>query len=234
MVIVINQKNPKENYVSWMLDFINEFGNYLGVIAYANPGDYVKSPQPMFIWKKDEKKDEIKQNGILKTKRLHLAKFTKADEKDFIAMQSKKENMETLGSGRVKTADESRKQLSNYLSEYKNETYARFYKIMLGNEFIGYIGYYDGSSFRHPALYHNMLRILIDSDYRKKGYASEIAHPFLEKFVYKHIHMMVEVFNDPSNKLFSRYIRKQINYKDAQYYVYDIQQKKYTKSLMAK
>lgn len=215
MVIVINQKNRSEHYIEWMLDYVNDFAEYLGVISYANPGDYHKSPQPMFIWRK-------KIVPVLKTQRLYLRKFTEDDSKAFAALQEKKSNMALLGSGRTKTYSESTSQLNRYIKEYSNETYARFYPIILAKNVIGYIGYYKGDQFNHPILRNkNLLRVMIDDKYRGNGYASEITHSFLDKFAYKHIHMMVAIDNTSSNKLFKRYVRRHITHKGKKYYLYD-------------
>lgn len=217
MVIVINQKNRTEHYVEWMLDYVNDFGKYLGIISYANPGDYFKSPQPMFIWRKAK-------FAVLKTSRLSLRKFKTSDSKIFSELQSKKENMSLLGSGRTKTVSESVKQLHRYIAEYSNETYARFYPIINNKKIIGYIGYYKGDNFNHSMLKDKyLLRVLIDSRYRGKGYASEITHSFLSKYSHKHIHMMVDVHNKPSNKLFARYTRRAMAYNGKKYHLYDSQ-----------
>ncbi len=217
MVMIINQKNSREHYVGWMLDFVCEFGNYMGVIAYAKPGE-PRSSQPMFIWQKTD------LPPILETERLTMRKFTIDDAKDFAALQSDSDNMKNLGSGRVKSVAESTEQLTRYIEEYSNETYARFNAIELDGDIIGYCGYYNGEQFNHPMLQRkNLLRILIDKKHRGKKYASEIVHEFLKKYARKHIHMMVEVNNAPSNKLFARYMRRSMQYKGKKYYLYDSQ-----------
>ena len=52
MCININQKNRKENYINWMLDYVKTLNDsyYLGVICYAN--EKIANPQPIWIWKK--------------------------------------------------------------------------------------------------------------------------------------------------------------------------------------
>jgi 16S rRNA G966 N2-methylase RsmD len=54
LVIIINQKNNKEYYVKWMLDYAaSEFClHYYGVISYANERKI--APQPMWIWRKSK------------------------------------------------------------------------------------------------------------------------------------------------------------------------------------
>lgn len=217
MVIVINQKNRTEHYIEWMLDYVNDFGKYLGIISYANPEDYTRTPQPMFIWRKTD-------FDVLKTARLTLRKFQASDAKAFSEIQSKKSNMSRLGSGRTKSTSESTKQMMRYISEYTTETYARFYPIIYNGKMAGYIGYYKGDDFNHPMLKNKyLLRVLVDAKFRGEGFASEITHIFLAKYAYKHIHMMVEIHNTPSNKLFGRYTRRMMAYKGKKYYLYDSQ-----------
>ena len=215
MVLVINQKNRAEHYIEWMLDYVNDFAQYLGIISYAKPGDYFKSPQPMFIWKKEKV-------VVLKTARLSLRKFQMSDRKDFVALQSRSENMQNLGSGKIKSPEASTKQLQRYIEQYSVETYARFYPILLDNTMVGYIGYYSSNEFGHPMLKDRYaLRIMIDKKHRGKGYASEIVHKFLKKYSYKRIQMMVEVSNKKSNKLFTKYSHKVMMYKGKKYNLYD-------------
>ena len=47
-VLVINQKNRRENYIKWMLDYVKL--HYYGVISYSD--EKLKNPQPMWIWRK--------------------------------------------------------------------------------------------------------------------------------------------------------------------------------------
>jgi len=52
MCININQKNRKEHYIEWMLEYVKTFKDsyYMGVISYAN--EKIANPQPIWIWKK--------------------------------------------------------------------------------------------------------------------------------------------------------------------------------------
>lgn len=52
MAININQKNKEENYIKWMINYINSFNDsiYNGVISYV--GETSNKPQPIFIWMK--------------------------------------------------------------------------------------------------------------------------------------------------------------------------------------
>ena len=61
MILNINQTSVKEQYISWMLDFVNTFDdtNYLGVISYVS--DRTENPQPMWVWKKFPKAELVPQ-----------------------------------------------------------------------------------------------------------------------------------------------------------------------------
>jgi hypothetical protein len=56
MVLNISQKNIKEKYIGWMINYIYKNfsdSHYMGVISYANKK--ISNPQPMFIWEKNSK-----------------------------------------------------------------------------------------------------------------------------------------------------------------------------------
>lgn len=160
---------------------------------------------------------------------LYLRKFSLSDLNRLHEMQSNIENMEYIASGKLKTLEQTKTQLMNYMKEYKKETYAQFFPICIGDKknpeygkIIGYIGYYI-SGFDHEYLHgKRFIRILIDKPYRGKKYSSEILPIFLNLYKGLRIYAMVDVNNQISNGLFGKYEKiKVVDYKKKKYNIYN-------------
>lgn len=211
-IIVINQKKG-DDYIEFMEHLINSLkdSEYLGIITYAELNKIFES-QPMFIWKK-----KIAYRGkkkILTTERLHLRYFHEDDIKSMYKIQSNKNNMKNIAAGKTKNMNEVKKQISNYISEHKKETYLQFFPIILNNDdkIIGYIGYYR-ANFNDEYLRNKIfIRILIDENHQNKGYGKEILKAFTVMYNYKHIYSMVKMNNKASNKLFEKFYKVKINF----------------------
>lgn len=165
MAININQKNRNEKYIKWMLDYVQEYPNskYEGVISYANKE--IKNPQPIWIWKKV---------FLLETKRLKLRKFRYNDINQMSRIMGSMENMKNIANGRTLTYFETKKKIRQYIRlKYT------MYPIILDNNIIGLIGYYEGKYLNYLFEDKNLIRIVIDKNHRRKGYAFEILDGFI-------------------------------------------------------
>ncbi len=241
MCMVINSMSY-ETYVHEMIKYMEDpkfKAKYMGIIPYAEKHKTSRA-QPMFIWSKaktikDKTGGKVKSESKVKStksstkkSRISLREFTMADLPRMYDIQNNPDNMKYIASGKTKNLSQVRVQLTNYIREYKNETYARFYAICLNDrcqpgELIGFIGYYI-AGFEHKFLKDKrFIRILIDAPYQGKGYGKEILPIFIGEFPKLKILAMVDIDNLISNKLFATYkIIKVVTFRGDKYNIYDL------------
>lgn len=226
MVVIINMADI-HTYIYRMISDMskNRDVTYIGMMSY---GENAKKTQPIFVWKKNVNGGDTGKIDV------YLRQFKLSDIDRMSALQSDPTNMKYIANGRTKSRDQTLAQLKNYIREFKNETYARFYAIDVKKdngqrELAGYIGYYKGDKLTSELDGKLMIRILIDHNYQGIGIGTAVVKKFI-KIPYiskKTLYAMVEENNIPSNKLFSKWFTfaHKFNYGGKSYNLYRTRKK---------
>lgn len=225
LVININQRDKhKENYVVRMIDYINKLpdSHFLGVIGYSV--EKKGREQPIWIWKKSkESPKELYENDLVvkETSRLKIRVFRLSDLERLQELYSKEQNMAHLYSGKVLTKEETKKYL---VENYIKQQYT-MYAIENDGKIIGVVGYYHGKYLDKRLTNKMLLRIMIDVEYRKQGFAQEslqgLTDYLIKTLKYQRIYSLIEKDNIPSIKL-----HEKLNFKSEK--DYNIHGKDYT------
>ena len=186
LAVNINQKNKKENYIDWMIQYMKTLpnANYLGVISYAN--EKVSNPQPIWICQKQPFRVE---NG-----NVYLRHFTPDDIPRMSEIMGNTANMHTIATGETKTPEQVDAQIRKYIAlEYT------FYPIVLktNDTIVGYIGHYSGRYTDRSLADKRITRIVIDEPHRGKGYAQS-AYRALQQTTDNILFAMIEPNNTAS------------------------------------
>ena len=212
LVININQYNRNEDYVVRMIDYINNLvdSHFLGVIGYR----IEKNPQPIWIWKKSkELPQELYESNvtIVKTERINIRVFRLDDLKQLEVLFSKKENMKNIYNGKVLSKKETKDKLINNYIKQQYSMYAIEHK----KKIIGIVGYYNGKYLDNRLRNKILLRIMIDEDYRGKGFGKESLNSILKYLInvlgYKKIYSLIEIDNSPSIQLHKKLKFKEVS-----------------------
>ena len=136
-----------------------------------------------------------------KSERLKIRVFRLSDLERLEILFSKKENMDNIYSGKVLSNKETREYL---IDKYIKQQYT-MYGIEHDNSIVGIIGYYDGKYLDKRLTNKILLRIMIDVDYRGKGFGKEslkgITKYLLNILKYKKIYSLIEIDNIASINL---------------------------------
>jgi GNAT superfamily N-acetyltransferase len=144
MVVIINNVRGGADFVMRMVENVCLFerADYIGVISYADKrtdGGY-KSPQPMWVWKKD---DDTIAPAVLSPAELQsppnvsVVKFAREHLDGLLAVTSDPIVMHTVAAGHIWDKERLLKLLS-----YKNSPLYTHNVIKDGDTIVGYIGVY--------------------------------------------------------------------------------------------
>ncbi len=216
LVLVINQKNPDENYIGNMINYIKNRKDVeeLGVISYGGKRgrNGINNPQPMWIWRKGQPL-------------VFLVEIVPSMESEIFRVVSNPKNMINLSTGSTWT----RKKTYNFIDyQSKGNPDYLWRGIQVDGRIEGFIGI-------HPVKYPSgkdkfFITTVVDVNSRRRGYGRQASEDILKLFFEKRpdvneIYSDILPTNEPSQRLrlkmgFQQIESTTINNKEYNRYVY--------------
>lgn len=189
LVLVINQKDKKENYITKMISYVNTKLEYLGIIAYGmmKQSFAINRPQPMWIWRKGYPN-------------LFLQRINRSMKFEITRIVKDADNMKNVGTAKP-WSNEKIVKFINY-QEKDDNNYYYWRGIQVDGRIEGIIGI-------HPVSYSDgyFVTIFISKYSTKRGYGSTALEYIIEDFKEDRTDVS-EIFADvlrtniPAQKLF--------------------------------